>query len=98
MLESNNNFLDYKLVHNFIYPKEPLKSWINSNNFHNHFKDNYDSLIDLINKIQSITLSDENYRSFFHSTNHLVEKGGFIYIDTDIIGVYNEALSFIKTL
>lgn len=98
MSKINQDFLNYQIAHNFVYPNESLKKWINSENYLNTYKDNYDSLFDIINKIELLISDDESKRNFFNSTNHIVQIGGCLYVDTDPNGVYEEAISFLKML
>lgn len=47
-------FEEYKLIHNFYYPNESLNSWINETNFSNHFKDSWDSLHEVLDKVKEL--------------------------------------------
>lgn len=44
-------FQEYKLLHNFMHPNEPLKGWITEDNFTNHYLDDWDNLTSIIEKI-----------------------------------------------
>jgi hypothetical protein len=47
-------FNDYVLIHNFNHPESPSKSWINEDNFSKIFKDDWNSLMEVVEKIESI--------------------------------------------
>jgi hypothetical protein len=46
------NFENYKLIHDFMFPTDPLKSWINSGNVTNIYASNWDSLMPVVEKIE----------------------------------------------
>jgi hypothetical protein len=55
-------FEEYKLLHNFLYDS-PLKSWINENNFNNNFKTDWNVIMEVVDKIESIP-HDENNKAY----------------------------------
>jgi len=54
MSTNKEQFLNYELLHNYTFPNEPLKSWINEDNFHNIFEESYDRLFEIIIKIETL--------------------------------------------
>lgn len=61
-------FEDYKLIHNFMYD-EPLKAWINEINYKNLFLADWNELMLLVEKIETI----EDYRFDFEIRQSLCE-------------------------
>lgn len=53
-------FEEYQLVHKFIHPDEPLKKWISADNFTNHYKDDWNETMNLVNRILNYTAESEN--------------------------------------
>jgi hypothetical protein len=51
--ELKQQFEDYKILHNFLYSK-PLKKWINETNFKNLFIEDYNELMLVSEKIESL--------------------------------------------
>lgn len=52
--EQIKSFEEYKLIHNFYYSNEPLKSWLNETNFINHFEMDWNNLMPVIEKIEKL--------------------------------------------
>lgn len=48
-------FEDYQVVHNFMHPDEPLKGWINEKNYSNQYTDSWDALMELVEKVESLS-------------------------------------------
>jgi len=64
MTKEEQAFEDYKLVHYFIYPNEPLKQWINEKTYINLYETDWNEIIKIANKIiwelgEKYELSDE---------------------------------------
>jgi hypothetical protein len=57
MTTENEKFNDYKLIHNFNYPNEPLKSWITQDNYTNLYTDDWNELMPVVEKIDQIGAS-----------------------------------------
>ena len=57
-MTTTEKFNDYKVIHNFMYPDEKLKSWINEDNYINHFVDDWGSLMEVVEKIERIEDTD----------------------------------------
>ncbi|MEM9363622.1 MAG: hypothetical protein AAGA43_13370 [Bacteroidota bacterium] len=51
-MERNQEFFDYKLLHDFQY-EVPLKSWVNETNFINKFKEDWNVLMEVLDTIES---------------------------------------------
>lgn len=47
-------FEEYKSIHNFMYPEEPLKGWVTKDNYFNYYIDDYENLMEVVEKIESI--------------------------------------------
>ena len=51
--KSKQEFAEYKLIHDFFYGT-PLKKWIDHTNYINLFKDDWNQLMDVVEKIESL--------------------------------------------
>jgi len=58
------DFEDYKLVHNFMYPDEPLKDGINEGNFINNFRKDWNNLMEVVEKIENLNLTKGAYPEY----------------------------------
>ena len=47
-------FNNYKLVHNFMHPDDPLKKWIDKENFQDYFRNDWNSLMEVVEKIEAL--------------------------------------------
>ncbi|MCP4254992.1 MAG: hypothetical protein GY775_16620 [Candidatus Scalindua sp.] len=70
-------FEDFEMLHKFMYPNDPLKSWINKENYINTFNVDWNSLMKVVDKIESIV--DESKISKF---NIIIEQFFCEIIDT----------------
>jgi hypothetical protein len=61
---TEQEFEEYKMIHNFMYPDESLKAWITKNNAINTFKDDYNALMEVVEKAESLTFKDDEYYNF----------------------------------
>lgn len=46
-------FDEYKMIHNYMHPGEPLKSWLNQESFFNTYLLDWNALINVITKISN---------------------------------------------
>lgn len=87
-------FEDYKTVHNFVYPNEPLKKWIDETNFINLFKEDWNELMPSVKKIDSyaneqMCFSDfDDYRNNWKMINNPSKY--------NISDVYEQVVQFVK--
>ena len=51
---TQEQFEEYKLIHNFLYPNDPLKPWINKTNIINLFKEDWNELMLVVDKIHNL--------------------------------------------
>ena len=49
--EEARDFEEYKMIHNFTFPEEPLKEWVNVDTYNNIFKTDTDSLLTVLDVI-----------------------------------------------
>lgn len=67
--EQKTDFKNWVTIHNFMHPNEPIKSWVNENNYTNHYSESWSELIPVIKKLDSwanekMTFEEfDNYRS-----------------------------------
>ena len=107
-MKTETNFEDYKAMFNFNHPNETLKSWVTAETFdEDHFK-NWETLMEIVDKIEQIRVStDKNSMRFdIHIKQHscwiddweiegkkFIHMGGF---DSKLSAVYNLCLEFTK--
>ncbi|MDO6737056.1 hypothetical protein [Wenyingzhuangia sp. 2_MG-2023] len=95
---------EWVMLHNFFYDNEPIKNWINEENFNNNFKDDWESLMEFVEKIENI--KNEEGSSLFNiiieqcfveiiinqSSETIVNIDG----DNKIDAIYKSILEFVK--
>lgn len=54
-------FKEYKLLHNFMHPNEPLKGWISEDNFTNHYLDDWNVIMSVVERCKEIGYSDTDF-------------------------------------
>lgn len=52
MKNLTEEFKNYRLIHNFRH-EEPLKAWINEDNFKDIYKEDWNALMDVVEKIEN---------------------------------------------
>jgi len=57
MKNLTEEFKNYRLIHNFRH-EEPLKAWINEGNFNDIYKEDWNALMDVVEKIEGLKLGD----------------------------------------
>lgn len=79
------DFEKYKLIHEFVYPDEPLKSWVDEANYIDTFKRDWNVLIPVVSNLniiagQHIMSLDvkENTKDLMQDTKDLEEVFGSI--------------------
>ncbi len=86
---------DYKAILFFINPDENLKGWSNETNFENHYEKNWNELMYLVEKIESLCVVVEIRENVCYietsSENYYSELE-----DTKIQATYKACLNFIK--
>jgi len=99
------DFENYKLLHNFMHPDSPLKGWINESNYTNYFKEDWNTLMEVVDKIESITVDEDNsFNVTIGATNYCViqDSNGELYESVENYGVsklittYNACVEFVK--
>lgn len=65
----NQDWLDYKLVHEFMCQGAPLKGWIREDNYFNVFLDSWDGLIPVVEKCfeQELPIDSNLYGELTHA-------------------------------
>ena len=92
-------FKEYKLIHNFIYPKNPLKKWINKTNFNNLFKKDWNELMFVIEKCTSIWGEyefDTEERLLMEYEIWNINGTLLDFLNGDIEAIYRRTIRFIK--
>jgi hypothetical protein len=92
-------FKEYADIHNFMYP-QPLKKWIDETNFINHYSDDWDWLMPVVEQIENLGyefIIAESRCKINHNTDHSIEE----VVSIDIIGskieaTYNAVVEFIN--
>jgi len=98
-LELKEQFENYKLLHNFLYD-DPLKKWINKTNFNNLFIKDWNELMKVVEKIDTIGASviigkffcEIKYKNLDNIKNFDVRMASKI----KITAVYSAVIQFIK--
>ena len=84
-------FEDYKLLHEFIYSKGTLESWINEYNFINLFKSDWNELMLVLNKISDICFTDDGEETYDSEMFYRIRD-----CIPDVNQTYKASLEFIK--
>lgn len=79
------HFEDYKTVHHFFYD-HPLKQWVCEDNFYNHFFDDWNVLMPVVQKC---------FDTQTFGSNNLVGDITHALVDVDIEKTFNAVLSFV---
>lgn len=97
-------FLEYQLMHNFMFPEEPLKGWILETNFSNHYNKDWNPLMEVVIKIN--TIDDYRFTVNIQSMDVQIQdhlEGGNVIgffsgesTDKLINSVYTACVQFIK--
>lgn len=93
-LNIETDFNNWKTIHNFINPDEPIKSWVNETNFTNHYRESWDELMPVIKKLDSWANEKMTFEEF---DNYRTSQWKMIYNPSkyDIEDVCNQAAQFI---
>ncbi len=51
MSEKEEQFEEYKILHAFMHPL-PMKSWITADNYQNHYKNDFNTLFEVVARLQ----------------------------------------------
>lgn len=103
-MKKTEKFNDYKLVHNFMYPNEPLKEWITEDSFNNIFIKDWNSLMELVHKIRKLGFY-VSLRNWYDKRKKLCswieieineDKSIIERKESEINNVFNACLKFIK--
>jgi len=105
-MKKNNKqlFEEYKLVHDFLYPNEPLKAWINENTYTNYFIDSWDPLMELVEKIEdhsavaSLCIEEPTIWVWASSAEEIEDIEVDIYKSTKKQAVYKACILFLKEI
>jgi hypothetical protein len=84
---SKTEFKEWESIYNFMHPEEPLKKWINENNFINQYKDSWDWLMPVVEKCFEYGELDNHFREQI-----IASFSGII----DIVDTYKAVVEFIK--
>lgn len=92
MIESTftKEFKEYRMVHDFMHPADPLKKWINGSNYINHYQIHWDELMPVIEKIHNLGICDGDEGS------HLIDNVDEDLLRTDISETYSRVLEFLN--
>lgn len=100
--QKEQDFEDYKLIHQFFF-EEPLKGWINMLNYLNRFKNDWEILIDVIDKIEKLGYSvriDTGNTIIYEKVEIFDTYNIAVFADikdkTKIINTYQACIVFIK--
>lgn len=85
-------FEEYKMIHEFMYPNELLKGWINDENYSNNYKYDFQALMEIIKKI-----IENNRIKFQLDFNHIQKKCFTVSVLIFLDDMYNVPLSFSHT-
>ena len=84
-------FENYKLLHDFIYPDEPLKEHITMYLFSNLFKEDWNELMIVLEKICDICFTDDGEETYDSEMFYRIRD-----CIPDINQTYKAVLEFIK--
>jgi len=86
-------FKNYESIHYFMYPDEALKSWIDESHYTDHYKDSWDALMPVVEKIGVIGSTG----GLFHDINlKRVEVFKSVSVFSPIDSVYACVIEFIQ--
>jgi len=54
MPRTKEDFEDYKVLHNFVYPDDRLKPWINESNYTNNYMTDWEVIMDALSTAESM--------------------------------------------
>lgn len=104
-----DDFENYKLVHSFMHPDNPLKEWINKDNYYNGFSKDWLWLMPVVEKIESTFDNRPKFNSFRkviieNNTCWIGDYFGeftqdqisYFTSDTKIVAVWLAVVEFIK--
>lgn len=93
--EKSKGFKDYQAIHNFMYPDEPLKSWVTAESYTNTYKQDWNVIMPVVEKCTQIGFRDQEYDSPTYEKWESIFDDASMFLGSYINEVYDAVVQFI---